>query len=105
MYQGLQLEQYLALTKSSINDLKERLRPDAVARIKSSLVLETVAAKENITVSDEEADEELQKMAESYQMKVEELKDMMGDREKESLKKDLASRKALDFLTENAKEV
>jgi trigger factor len=105
MYQGLQLEQYLALTKSSIDDLKEQLRPDAVARIKSSLVLETVAAKENITVSDEEVDEELQKMAESYQMKVEELKDMMGDREKESLKKDLASRKALDFLTENAKEV
>jgi trigger factor len=105
MYQGLQLEQYLALTKSSIDDLKEQLRPDAIARIKSSLVLETVAAKENITVSDEEADEELQKMAESYQMKVEELKDMMGDREKESLKKDLASRKALDFLTENAKEV
>jgi trigger factor len=105
MYQGLQLEQYLALTKSTKDDLKEQMRPDAIARIKSSLVLEAVAEKENITVTDEEVDEELQKMADTYQMKAEELKDMMGDKEMKSLKKDLAARAALKLLADSAKEV
>jgi trigger factor len=105
MYQGLQLEQYLALTKSTKDDLKEQMKPDAIARIKSSLVLEAVAEKENISVTDEEVDEEIQKMAESYQMKADEIKDMMGDKELDSLRKDLAARAALKFLADNAKEV
>jgi trigger factor len=105
MYQGLQLDQYLSIIKTTRDDFKAQIRPDAIARIKSSLVLEAVAKKENITVTDEELDEEIQKMADSYQMKVEELKDMMGDKESDSIRKDLAARAALKFLADNAKEV
>lgn len=105
MYQGLQLDQYLSLIKQTREDFKEQVKPDAIARIKSSLVLEAVAAKENIEVSDEEVEEEIQKMADSYQMKVDELKDMIGDKEKENIKKDLQSRAALKFLADNCKEV
>ena len=105
MYQGLQLDQYLSLIKQTREDFKEQVKPDAIARIKSSLVLEAVAAKENIEVSDEEVEEEIQKMADSYQMKVDELKDMIGDKEKDNIKKDLQSRAALKFLADNCKEV
>ena len=91
MYQGLQMEQYL--------------QPDAIARIKTSLVLEAVAAAENIVASDDDVDAEIQDMATQYQMKPEELKDMIGAPELENIKKDIASRKALEFLGENCKEV
>ena len=83
----------------------ERVKPDAIARIKTSLVLEAVAAAENIVASDDDVDAEIQDMATQYQMKPEELKDMIGAPELENIKKDIASRKALEFLGENCKEV
>lgn len=105
MYQGLQLEQYFSLIKTTKEEFKEQIKPDAIARIKSSLVLEAVAAKENLTVSDEEVDEEIQKMADAYQMKADEIKDMMGEKEMDNIRKDLAARAALKFLADNCKEV
>ena len=105
MYQGLQMEQYLKLTNTTMDDMLERVKPDAIARIKTSLVLEAVVAAENITVSDEAVEEELQNMASMYQMELEAMKDMMGDKEMEAIKKDLASKEALKFLVENCKEV
>ena len=103
MYQGLQMEQYLQLMGTTKEELLERVKPDAIARIKTSLVLEAVAAAENIVASD--VDAEIQDMATQYQMKPEELKDMIGAPELENIKKDIASRKALEFLGENCKEV
>lgn len=105
MYQGLQMEQYLQLMGTTREEFLERVKPDAIARIKTSLVLEAVAAAENIVASDEDVDAEIQDMAAQYQMKPEELKDMIGAPEMENIKKDIASRKALEFLGENCKEV
>ena len=105
MYQGLQMEQYLQLMGTTKEEFLERVKPDAIARIKTSLVLEAVAAAENIVASDEDVDAEIQDMAAQYQMKPEELKDMIGAPEMENIKKDIASRKALEFLGENCKEV
>ena len=105
MYQGLQMEQYLQLMGTTKEEFLERVKPDAIARIKTSLVLEAVAAAENIVASDEVVDAEIQDMAAQYQMKPEELKDMIGAPEMENIKKDIASRKALEFLGENCKEV
>lgn len=105
MYQGLQMEQYLQLMGTTKEEFLERVKPDAIARIKTSLVLEAVAAAENIVVSDDDVDAEIQDMAAQYQMKPEELKDMIGAPELENIKKDIASRKALEFLGENCKEV
>lgn len=105
MYQGLQMEQYLQLMGTTKEEFLERVKPDAIARIKTSLVLEAVAAAENIVASDNDVDAEIQDMATQYQMKPEELKDMIGAPELENIKKDIASRKALEFLGENCKEV
>ena len=105
MYQGLQMEQYLQLMGTTKEEFLERVKPDAIARIKTSLVLEAVAAAENIVASDDDVDAEIQDMATQYQMTPEELKDMIGAPELENIKKDIASRKALEFLGENCKEV
>lgn len=105
MSQGLQMEQYLQLMGTTKEEFLERVKPDAIARIKTSLVLEAVAAAENIVASDDDVDAEIQDMATQYQMKPEELKDMIGAPELENIKKDIASRKALEFLGENCKEV
>ena len=105
MYQGLQMEQYLQLMGTTKEEFLERVKPDAIARIKTSLVLEAVAAAENIVASDDDVDAEIQDMATQYQMKPEELKDMIGAPELENIKKDIASRKAFEFLGENCKEV
>ena len=105
MYQGLQMEQYLQLMGTTKEEFLERVKPDAIARIKTSLVLEAVAAAENIVASDDDVDAEIQDMATQYQMKPEELKDMICAPEMENIKKDIASRKALEFLGENCKEV
>ncbi|MBR3833784.1 MAG: trigger factor [Lachnospiraceae bacterium] len=105
MYQGLQMEQYLKLTNTSKEELLERIKPDAVARIKTGLILEEVVKLEGITATDEEFEEQLKNMANAYQMDVEKIREIMGDKEADSIKKDVCSRKALDFLVENCKEV
>lgn len=105
MYQGIQMEQYLKIMNTTKEDMLERVKPDAIGRIKSGLILEAIVAAENITATDEEIDEEIQNMAASYQMEPEKIKELMGDKEMESLKSEVASRKALDFLVDNCKEV
>ncbi len=105
MYQGLQMEQYLKIMNKTKDEMLEQVKPDAIARIKTSLVLEAVAKAEDIQVSDSEVEEEIQDMASTYQMEPEKLKEIMGDKELEQVKKDVAARKALDFLVENCKEV
>lgn len=105
MYQGIQMDQYLKIMNTTKEDMLERVKPDAIGRIKSGLILEAIVAAENITATDEEVDEEIQNMAASYQMEPEKIKELMGDKEMESLKSEVASRKALDFLVDNCKEV
>ena len=98
------MEQYAQFTGSTVEKFKEDLKPDAVKRIQTRLVLETVAKVENIVITDEKLDEELAKMAESYKMEVDKLKEYMGEAEKEQMKKDMAVQEAVTFLVENAKE-
>ncbi|MBO5390108.1 MAG: trigger factor [Lachnospiraceae bacterium] len=105
MYQGLQMEQYLKLTNTSKEELMDRIKPDAIARIKTGLILEEVVKLEGITATDEEFEEQLKNMANAYQMDVEKIKEIMGDKEANSVKKDVCSRKALEFLVDNCKEV
>ncbi len=105
MYQGINIEQYLALMGTTKEQMLEQIKPDAIKRIKNGLILEAVVDAENITATDEEYDEELKAMAESYQMEIDKLKELVGDNEKESIKKDIAVRKALEFLSDNCKEV
>ena len=102
--QGLTLDQYMQFSGVTMDKLKEQVRPEAVTRIKSSLVLEQIAKEENIEISDDEVAEEIEKMAKAYGMEADKLKEYMGDSEKESMKRDLAIQKAVDLIMENVKE-
>ena len=102
--QGLSMEQYFQFTGMTAESMMEELRPQAVKRIETRLVLEAIAKAENIEITDERIDEELAKMAEAYKMEVEKLKEFMGENEKEQMKIDLAVQEAVTFLADNAVE-
>ena len=102
--QGLNMEQYLQFTGMTVEKLLEDARPQAQKRIETRLVLEAVAKAENIEISDEKLDEELAKMAASYGMEVDKLKEFMGEAEKKQMKEDMAVQEAVTFLAENAVE-
>ena len=104
MQQGMTLEQYFQFTGLSEEKMMEEFRPQAEKRIRTRLVLEAIVAAENIEVSDERLDEELQKMADSYQMEVEKLKGFMGDNEKDQMKEDIAVQEAVTLITDAAVE-
>ena len=101
---GLTMDQYMQFSGMTIDGLKEQVRPEAITRIQSSLVLEQIAKEENIEVSDDEINAEVEKMAAQYGMEADKLKEYLGDAEKESMKRDLAITKAVDLIMENVKE-
>lgn len=103
--QGLTMEQYFQFTGLSAEKMAEDMKPQALKRIQTRLVLEKIAEVENIPVSDEELDEEFKKMAEMYKMEFEKLKELIGDGEKEQMKKDMAVQKAVTLVADAAKEV
>jgi len=102
--QGLTMEQYFQFTGLTADKMMEEMRPQAVKRIETRLVLEAIAKAENIEITDEKVDEEIAKMAEMYKMEVEKLKEYMGEGEKEQMKADMAVQEAVTFLVENSVE-
>lgn len=102
--QGIQMEQYMQMTGSTKEGMLEQLKPQAERKIKSRLCMEAVAKAENITASEEEYEEEMKVMADAYQIKADKVKEMMGEKEKKSIMADIAVRKAIEFVAENAVE-
>ena len=102
--QGLSLEQYFQFTGMDAKKMHDQMKPEALKRIQNSLVLEAVAKAENIEISDEKVDEEIAKMAEAYKMEVEKLKGIIGDSERDQMKKDLAVQAAADLIADAATE-
>ena len=102
--QGLSFQQYLQFTGMTMEQLREQIKPDATKRIQQSLVLEAIAKAEKIEASDEEIEAEIQKVADQYGMKIEDLKKKVTDEEKKSISEDLKYNKAVDFVMENIKE-
>lgn len=103
--QGLSMDLYMKYTGMNVEQMKDQLRPEAVKRIQTRLVLEAVAKAENIEVSEEKIDEEIAKMAESYKMEADKLKSYMTDSDKYQMKQDLAVQAAVDLLVSEAKLV
>lgn len=101
--QGISFEQYLQFTGGSVEQLTEQVKPQAEARIQSSLVLEAIVAAENIEATDEEYDEEVKKMAEKYQMEAEKVNDFLSEDDKKNIKADICARKAAKLAVEAAK--
>ena len=103
-YQGLSIEQYFQFAGMTKEKFMETATPEAERRIKSRLVLEAIAKAEDIQVSDDELNDELKKMAEMYQMDIEQLTGLVGDSEKDAIKKDIAVQKAVDLVVDAAVE-
>lgn len=102
--QGLSMDQYLQFTGMTTEKLREQMRPDALKRIQSSLVLEKIAKEENIEVTDEDVDAKIEEMAKMYGMDAEQMKGYVRDEEKETIKRDIAVEKAVDLIMDNIKE-
>ena len=102
--QGLTMEQYFQFTGMTAEKMQEEMKPQALKRIQTRLVLEKIAETENIEVSEDEVNEEIGKMAEMYKMEADKLKELLGDRELEQMKKDMAVQKAVTLVADEAKE-
>ena len=99
--QGISWEQYCQFTGMTTDKLFEQMRPQALKTIQSRLVLEAVAAAENIIASEQDFAAEIDKMAEAYKMEADKIKEMMGEEETNSIMKDLAVTKAAEFIVAN----
>lgn len=103
--QGLTIEQYFQFTGLTPDRLFEDMKPNALKKIQSRLVLEAVAAKENIQVTDEDLENEIKEIAEMYKMEADKIKEVMGEAEREQMKKDIAVTKAVEIVVDSAKEI
>ena len=103
--QGLSMDQYFQFTGMTAEKMMEDMKPQALKRIQTRLVLEKVAEIENIQPTEEEVNEEISKMAEAYKMEADKLKELLGERELEQMKKDMAVQKAVTLVADAAKEV
>ncbi len=103
--QGMDIEQYMKLTGLNAQAMISQMKPQAIERIKNTLVLEEVVKAENIEISDEKMDEEIGKMAESYRMEKEKLYDLMGEESRKQMKQDLAVQEAVKVIADSAVEV
>ena len=101
-YQGLDLEQLLEMSGREIDELREERRADAEKLVKSSLVLEAIAEKENVKADDADVDAELEKMASMYNVEVEKIKSSLRETDIDDIKGQIKIRKTIDLLVENA---
>ena len=103
--QGLSMEQYFQFTGQSMDKLMEDMKPQALKRLQTRLVLEKVAEAENIQPSEEEITEEIQKMADAYKMEADKIREAIGESGLEQMKKDMAVQKAVTVIADAAVEV
>ena len=103
--QGLSMEQYFQFTGQSMDKMMEDMKPQALKRIQTRLVLEKVAEAENIQPSEEEITEEIQKMADAYKMEADKIREAIGESGREQMKKDMAVQKAVTVIADAAVEV
>lgn len=103
--QGISFKQYVEITGMTAEKIGEQMKPQAIKRIQTRLVLEAVVKAENIQVDDAAVEEQFDKMAADFKMDKEQIKGMFGEEQMAQLKEDLAVQKAIDFLVAEAKFV
>lgn len=102
--QGLSMEQYMQFTGMTPDKLLDQIKPQALKRIQSRLVLEAVVAAENMTASDEDFQAEVAKMAEAYKMEADKVIEVLGENGRKQVMEDICISKAVELVVENAKE-
>ena len=103
--QGISFKQYVEITGMTAEKIGEQMKPQAIKRIQTRLVLEAVVKAENIQADDVAVEEQFDKMAADFKMDKEQIKGMFGEEQMAQLKEDLAVQKAIDFLVAEAKFV
>lgn len=101
--QGIPLDQFLEYTGTTMEQIREQMKPQAYERVRTRLVLEAIVKAEDIKAEESEVEEELKKMAENYKMEVDKVKEYFKDEALERLKEDITIQKVLDLLVSNAK--
>jgi trigger factor len=99
--QGMNLELYFQFSGQDQNALREQMKEEAEKRVKFNLTLEAIAKAENLEATEEDVNAELEKMAQMYNMTVENISAALGGTD--GIKADLKLNKAVDFLVENKK--
>ena len=102
--QGLSMEQYFQFTGQSMDKMMEDMKPQALKRIQTRLVLEKIVETEKIEASEDEINEEINKMAEMYKMEADKVRELLGERGLGQMKEDLAVQKAVTLIADAAKE-
>lgn len=102
--QGMSLEQYMQYTGSTIETMTNQMKPQAKKRIESRLVLEAVAAAENIEIDEEAIEAEMSRMAEAYKMELDKVKELISEEEKDNMRADLSIQKAIELVVDAAVE-
>lgn len=102
--QGMSMDQYMQYTGATIESMTNQMKPQAKKRIESRLVLEAVAAAENIEIGDEAIEAEMTRMAEAYKMELDKLRELISEEEKKNMREDLSIQKAIELVTEAAVE-
>ena len=100
--QGMDANQYFQFVGKDPNEFREEMREDAQKRVKMRLIVKAVAEEEKFDVSDEEVENELNLMAEQYQMEADKLKELLGPDQLDMIKSDIKNRKAVDYMFETA---
>lgn len=102
-YQGLNIQQYLQFTGSTLDDFHNEIKPEAEKRVATRIVLRSIGDVENVEVTDEDLDKELQRMSEAYNTDPENIKKMLGEENLAFFRKDIALTKVMDMLYNEAK--
>ena len=102
--QGLSFDQYMQFTGMTADKLLEQVEPQVMDRIQSRLVLEAVAKAEGIVATEEDFDKKVEELMDSYKMEKDKVLEMLGEEGKKQMMEDIAVTKAVEFVTENAKE-
>lgn len=100
--QGMNISDYMKYADTDIDKLSESVRPEAERRIMRELVIDKIAELENVEITDEEVDNQIHEMADQYHMPFEELNGYMNDQDRENIRLDMAGKKALEVVYDNA---
>ena len=101
-YSGMRLEDYLKAMGMEMKTLRDNYRPSAAMRVKGDLILEAIVKAEGLVGTDEDVEAEFTEYAKSIDKDVSEVKEMMKDVNLDGIKADIAMRKAIDLIVENA---
>ncbi|MBR1628119.1 MAG: trigger factor [Lachnospiraceae bacterium] len=105
MQNGFSFSDYLKMTGMTVERMRDQLRPETVDRIRASLILEEIAKVEDLKATEEDVQEKIEEAAKNYHMKVEDLEKDLPDKERESLKSQIAMEKAIKLILDNVVEV